>query len=82
MPSAYSAENNVALVATCTACQKSVPTALMVNLTGSHNSRQTHSAVSSPAQAKVGVRQVSLEFISGGSADSRWCLIIVVLKTI
>jgi len=45
MPSAYSAENNVALVATCSACQRSVPTALMVNLTGSHNSRSTYSAV-------------------------------------
>ncbi len=45
MPSAYSAENNVALVATCTACQRSLPTVLMVNLAGWDNSRRTYSAV-------------------------------------
>ena len=45
MPSAYSAESNVALVAICTACQKSLPTALMVTLTGSNHSRRTYSAV-------------------------------------
>jgi len=36
----------------------------------------------SPAQAKAGVRRVSLEFISGNSGDPRWRIIIVLLKTI
>ena len=45
MPSAYSAENNVALVATCTACQKTLPTTLMVALTGSEKSGRTYNVV-------------------------------------
>jgi hypothetical protein len=45
MPSAYSAENNVALVATCHACQKAMPAALMVTLTGHQNGARTHDPV-------------------------------------
>jgi hypothetical protein len=45
MPSAYSAESNAALVAPCFACKKTLPTALMVTLTGSENGRQTHTAI-------------------------------------
>ena len=45
MPSAYSAENNVALVAACTACQKTIPTAGMVSLTGYENGGHTYSSV-------------------------------------
>ncbi len=46
MPSSYSAENNVALATTCSACQKTTPTALMVGLTGhEHGGPATYSAV-------------------------------------
>jgi len=37
MPSALSARENTALVATCCACQKTMPTELMVSLTGQHD---------------------------------------------
>jgi hypothetical protein len=45
MPSAYSAESNPALVARCIACQKTLPTALMVSLTGHENGSDTHIAI-------------------------------------
>jgi hypothetical protein len=45
MPSAYSAEHNAALVAPCIACQKTLPTALMITLTGCESGSQTHAAV-------------------------------------
>jgi hypothetical protein len=45
MPSACSAESNAALVAPCIACKKTLPTALMVTLTGSENGCQTRAAV-------------------------------------
>lgn len=45
MPSAYSAENNVALAAVCSACGKTVPTALMITMNGYENSGRTHNAV-------------------------------------
>jgi hypothetical protein len=34
MPSTFSAKDNVALAATCRACQKTIPTSLMVSLNG------------------------------------------------
>ena len=45
MPSAYSAQNNAALVARCIACHKTLPTAVMVSLTGHENGGRTYAAV-------------------------------------
>jgi len=63
MPSAFSARDNAALTATCCACQKTTPTELMVSLTGNEDGGHKYYSVSLRAQAKVGVRQVSLEFM-------------------
>ena len=65
MPSAYSAETNVTLVANCSACQKSLPTALMVALTGCEDGERTYNVVCLGAQAKAGDLEVSREFTNG-----------------
>ena len=69
MPSAYSAANNVTLAAICSACRKTVPTALMVTLNGDENGRRTHNAVCLACAGKAGVQQVSMEFLSGCKAS-------------
>ncbi len=52
MPSSYSAKENKALVATCSSCQKSLPTVTMVTLPGRDNGKPQVWAVCIPCANK------------------------------